>query len=118
MDKVISAGTAIVLTLCVLALVYVLSGGFRGEEPRSLEAGLAWCGGPLGLWGAVAGLVGLAVGTYVLHEVFNALAGQAWVMYQKNRGADAETLRVRIARLPLSRGLKRRMIAGLSKPPA
>jgi hypothetical protein len=96
--------------------VWFLSAGLTLDPAdKSLAKGLALYGGPLGFWGGVALVAAVAVAIYGLHELCNYWVGFAYVKVLHGQGCTGEHLDARIDRLPLSRGLKRRMKAAAAR---
>jgi len=116
MDKALSIGAAIILTLCLLYFLWFLSAGLTLDPAdKSLAKGLTLFGGPLGFWGGVALVAAVAAAIFGLHELCNYWVGFAYVKVLQGQGCTGERLEARIDRLPLSRGLKRRMKAAAAR---
>ena len=112
MDKALSIGSAIVIALAMLAVVWFVSGGDDLFHPRarSLEGGLARLGGPLGFWGGLGMVLAVGGAVYGLHELCNLWAGRAYVTHLKSQGLDRTAIAARVDALPVSGGLRRRMM--------
>ncbi len=116
MDKAVSIGAAIIVALCLLCFVWLFSTGLTLDPAdKSLAKGLALYGGPLGFWGGVALVAAVAVAIYGLHQLCNYWIGVAYVKVLQGQGCTGESLDARIDRLPLSRGLKKRMKAAAAR---
>ena len=116
MDKVLSIGSAVILSLCVLCFVWLFSAGLTLDaHDRSLARGLAAFGGPLGFWGGLGLVAAMGAAIYGLHELCNYWVGFAYVKLLRGQGHAGEELQGRIERLPVSRGLKKRLKAAAAR---
>ncbi|MBE3070036.1 MAG: hypothetical protein IMZ66_07350 [Planctomycetes bacterium] len=116
MDKALSIGSAVILALCVLYFVWFFSAGLTLDtRDKSLAVGLVAFGGPLGFWGGVGLVAAMGVAIYGLHELCNYWVGFAYVKLLQGQGHAGEELQGRIDRLPVSRGLKKRLKAAAAR---
>lgn len=123
MDKVLSLGCAILLPLVMVLIAYICSGGRGldlvhsppGAPPRSLRGAMELLGGRFGTWGGVGLVVATAAAVYGIHEIFNYWMGLAVIKGLEASGHAPPAIAARIEKLPLSRGLKRRLRARIGR---
>ena len=114
MDRVISASASVVLAGLVLSVAWLFSGGWDwvAWQQRPLTEAIAALGGPLlGWWGGIILLVGVVLATYGLHQMVNFYTGVAVLRYFLRRGHTEESLAEKVRKAPLSRPMKRRLLA-------
>ena len=117
MDRVISASASVVLAGLVLSVAWVFSGGqfwFEWRQ-RPLAEVIAALGGPLGWWGGIILLVGVVLATYGLHQMVNFYTGVAVIRFFRRRGHTEESLAEKVRKAPLSRPMKRRLLAAVAE---
>jgi len=113
MDRVISASASVVLAGLVVSVAWIFSGGqfwFEWRQ-RPLAEVIAALGGPLGWWGGIILLVGVVLATYGLHQMVNFYTGVAVIRFFRRRGHTEESLAEKVRKAPLSRPMKRRLLA-------
>ncbi|MBE3098680.1 MAG: hypothetical protein IMZ44_16315 [Planctomycetes bacterium] len=117
MDRVISASASVVLAGLVLSVAWLFSGGWDwvAWQQRPLAEAVAALGGPLGWWGGIILLVGVVLATYGLHQMVNFYTGEAVIRFFRRRGHTEESLAEKVRKAPLSRPMKRRLLAALKK---
>jgi len=117
MDRVISATASVVLAGLVLSVAWLFSGGWDwiAWRQRPLTEVIAALGGPLGWWGGIILLVGVVLATYGLHQMVNFYTGEAVIRFFRRRGHTEESLAEKVRKAPLSRPMKRKLLAALKK---
>jgi hypothetical protein len=119
MDRAISATASVMLAGLLLLAAWLFSGGqfwFQWQQ-RPLREVVAALGGPLGFGGGVTLLVGVVLATYGLHQIVNFYTGVAILRYFRRRGHTEESLAEKVRKAPLSRPMKRRLLAALAQMP-
>jgi TRAP-type C4-dicarboxylate transport system permease small subunit len=117
MDRVISASASVVLAGLVLSVGWLFSGGWDwvAWQQRPLAEVIAALGGPLGWWGGIVLLVGVVLATYGLHQMVNFYTGVAVIRFFRRRGHTEESLAEKVRKAPLSRPMKRRLLAAVAE---
>jgi hypothetical protein len=119
MDRAISATASVMLAGLLLLAAWLFSGGqfwFQWQQ-RPLREVVAALGGPLGVGGGVTLLAGVVLATYGLHQIVNFYTGVAILRYFRRRGHTGESLAEKVRKAPLSRPMKRRLLAALEQMP-
>jgi len=118
-DRVVSTLASMMLSGLVLLTAWIFSGGWNWYEGRQrpiIEA-VALLGGPLGLWGGVALLVGVVLATYGLHQSLNYYTALIILKAMIRGGRPREAIARRIEKFHLSRPMKQRLLTAIEPGP-